>query len=223
MQDLTALKQFYASTDAPSETLFEIWERGRARGDSVTPSTYSPEYRAWIVAKLRRDLDTVGGTRLLSVGCGNAFVEAELAAAGVRVLAVDVLDEAVQMARRKGVDTVVADVTAWCPPRRDWDLIYADGLLGHLYRPGRGCQHILRRLIGWLQARRGTIVISNDVPGSGVRVCEASGVPGFYWLSTRFVVAELRRAGFIPHEVQEFVYDRPLSGKRSRGVVTATG
>jgi hypothetical protein len=72
-------------------------------------------------------------------------VERELHRDGYAVLTIDVLPDAVAPARRKGVNAVVADATAWDPPAGGWDMLYADGLLGHLYDGAAGCVPLLRR------------------------------------------------------------------------------
>ncbi len=200
-----------------------MWERGDAWGDSVTPSTFDPGYRAWIVDKLERCLDGAGGGSLLGVGCGNGIVEAELVRRGRSVLAIDALPQAVRLARRKGVDAIVADATRWQPPHDRWHVVYADGFLGHVYDRYAGCDAIVRRLRSWLAPRHGVLVISNDAPSETERARPATAVPGFYWLSAGYIGERLRSAGFEICETEEFVYERPLSGPRRRAVVTARG
>lgn len=222
MQDLEALRRFYVNDALGGQSLFDIWERGEAWGDSITPTTYSASYRAWILAKLERCLAEAGGDRLLGVGCGNAVIEAELRARGRSVLAIDVLPEAVDIALRKGVDAKVADASTWEPPHRQWHVIYADGFLGHLYDPGTECEPILRRLGGWLEPRRGVLVISNDAAASDAGdVQPADGVHGFHWLSASYIARRLERVGYEVREREKFVYERPFSGPRRRAVVTA--
>jgi hypothetical protein len=69
------LEQFYLSHQGGERNLFQIWEGGGARGDSVTPSTYSTEYRTWMVEKLSGELERHHAKGLLSLGCGNAIEE----------------------------------------------------------------------------------------------------------------------------------------------------
>ena len=83
------LHAYYLGTEQ-DETLFEKWERGEARGDSTTPSVCSPEYRAWMLDRLREALAATPSSSLLSVGAGNAMVERTLCREGYHVLAVDV-------------------------------------------------------------------------------------------------------------------------------------
>jgi SAM-dependent methyltransferase len=219
MQNLDDLRTYYLRDTFERGTLFDVWEEGRAWGDSVTPSTYSPAYRAWIVKKVMRYIDPNAKTPILSLGCGNAVVEAELRRRRCEVLAVDALAEAVALARRKGVDAVVGDVMAWEPPHRRWRVIYADGLLGHVYEPTTGRLPVLQRARQWLAPDVGVIVLSNDAPPEGRDISPAPGVPGFHWLSTRFIAERLQDAGLHVLSAEEFPYERPHSGERRRAVV----
>jgi hypothetical protein len=219
MQDLSQLSEFYLSGTGAGENLFDIWERGEGRGDSVTPSTYSFEYRQWM-SQLLMDLlaDAPGG--LVSIGSGNAVIESALTRAGHRVLAVDALQEAVDCARLKGVEAARADVRVWTPPPENWSVVYADGLLGHLYEPEEGLLPVLNHVRTWLEPTQGTIVISNDHTQSGSGVEPAPGVPGFHWLSEEFLRKETAAAGFQEVSCVLFTYQRPLSGPRTRVVLT---
>ena len=221
MQDLEELRSFYLDDALHGRSLFDIWERGEAWGDSVTPSTYSPAYREWMLAKLEACLADSGGDSVLGVGCGNAIIEAELERRGRSVLAIDVLPEAVEIARDKGVDAVVADATTWDPPHRNWHVVYTDGLLGHLYDAETECHTILKRLHSWVEPRRGRLVVSNDAALDSDGVQSAAGVAGFHWLSTRYISGRLRSAGYEICQADEFIYHRPLSGPRRRAIVTA--
>src|SRR5262245_50939025 len=219
MTDVEQLRQFYLDT-AHGENLFAVWERGDARGDSVTPSTYSAEYRDWMTDLLRTYLDE-GHGGLISLGCGNAVIEASLVRAGYAVLAVDMFAEAVELAQRKGVEAVCADIRDWHPPRdRAWSVLYADGLMGHLYHPEEGLLSPLSDMHDWLAPAGGVLVISNDRPQDVFEVEAAPGVPGFYWLSEEFLRKQAATAGFQELSCTTFLYQRPLSGIRARTVLT---
>ncbi|MCQ4040523.1 class I SAM-dependent methyltransferase [Streptantibioticus rubrisoli] len=221
--ETNGLNEFYSSPGTSGRTLFQTWELGEARGDSVTPSTYSSRYRDWMHDKLLRAIKDSETDRLLSLGSGNAAVESGIAQTGYRVLAVDAVQEAVDIAAAKGVEALRADVMTWSPEGR-WPVVYADGLLGHLYAEGRGLAPVFERIHAWLTAdgTRGTFIASNDSPPSAEPTQAAPGVPGFYWLSGEYLRGEALGAGFSAVEVQYFDYDRPLSGQRSRAVITAT-
>jgi SAM-dependent methyltransferase len=221
--DIDALSRFYLHADNGGPNLFEIWENGGARGDSVTPSTYSAEYRRWMGDLLIDVLDGNDADAVLSLGCGNAAVESDVVRKGYRVFAVDAIHEAVELARAKGVEAIQADITGWTPPH-GWPVIYMDGVLGHLYRTGDGLQHVLPRLRSWLtpaSAGRASLVVSNDSTKDGRPVQAAPGVPGFHWLSGDYLAAQARRAGFDEVTVHAYRYRRPRSGERVRSVVVA--
>ncbi|MEU7608944.1 methyltransferase domain-containing protein [Micromonospora sp. NPDC049204] len=219
----TELLDFYRPQGDGEPNLFEIWEKGGARGDSVTPSTYSTEYRGWMTDILVNRLETNRATGLLSLGCGNAVVEADTAKAGYRVLAVDALEEAVDLARAKGLEAVQADLNTWTPEEK-WSVVYMDGVLGHLYDPENGLQSILKRILTWLEpgpAGVASFVASNDDTRNGSWAQAASNVTGFYWLSAGYLGEQALAAGFDRVEIQHFHYRRPQSGPRRRSVVVA--
>jgi SAM-dependent methyltransferase len=213
------LQAYYV--EAEDENLFEKWERGEARGDSTTPSVCSPEYREWMLERLHEALGDDRDKRLLSVGAGNAMVERMLCREGYHVLAVDALMAATEIASRNGVPALCRDIRTWDPSPDRWDVIYADGLVGHLYDEFGGCQTVMRRMRGWLSGEDGVVVISNDVPPGDEPVKPAPGVRGFHWLSTAWIAEALVEAGFTPTLTTEFVYERPLSGPRRRAIIAA--
>lgn len=220
LPDVGQLQDFYGPAKDGERNLFEVWETGGARGDSVTPSVFSPAYRAWMRDKLLAAFTEHEPRRLLSLGSGNAAVERELARSGVEILAVDALQEAVDLARDKGLDAIRADVTSWTPVAR-WPVIYCDGLLGHLYDPDTGLAPVLARFRSWMAATGGSLIVSNDSPKDDSALQAAAGVPGFHWLSGGYLRREALAAGFTEVAVETFRYERPLSGERLRAVVTA--
>ncbi|GJF28397.1 hypothetical protein KNE206_10970 [Kitasatospora sp. NE20-6] len=216
---LDDLVDFYLPQRADEPSLFEIWERGEARGDSVTPSTFSPEYRTWMRGVLVGELRRHSATGMLSLGSGNAAVESDVQRDGYRVLAVDAMAEAVAIARSKGIEAVRADITVWTPEEH-WPVVYMDGLLGHLLVDGG--LPVLSRIRSWLAAGgHGTLVASNDSTRNGEPVQQAPGVTGFHWLSEEYLRDQALAAGFAEVEVETFHYRRPLSGDRARSVIVA--
>jgi 2-polyprenyl-3-methyl-5-hydroxy-6-metoxy-1,4-benzoquinol methylase len=213
------LRSFYL-TGSEEPSIFEEWEHGTARGDSTTPSICSPTYRWWILEHLRNALDRDRKNLLLSLGAGNAFVERVLGREGYPVLAVDALDQAVELARRAGVPAICQNLYTWDAEPEYWDVVYADGLLGHLHDGHDGAHTALCLLHSWLKPS-GAVVISNDSPNTDDAVQESANVPGFYWLSDRWIAQELRRAGFTRVSTASIDYRRPLSGLRTRVVITA--
>lgn len=213
------LRRFYLSGNE-ERTLFHQWEEGIPRGNSTTPSISSSAYRWWILEHLRNALDRDRRRLLLSIGAGNAFVERVLCREGYLVLALDALEEAVDLARRAGVPAIRQNILTWRSPHDRWGVIYADGVLGHLHdeadQAGETLESLRRCLVPG-----GTLVISNDAPPGDEPVRLSSNVPGFYWLSTGWIADELRQAGFEQISTASIRYRRPLSGARTRAIVTA--
>jgi SAM-dependent methyltransferase len=218
------LVNFYLGETGDGSNIFDVWEGGGARGDSVTPSTYSAEYRHWMCDRLLTELARCNAGGLLSLGCGNAAVEVGVAREGYRVLGVDAIEEAVELARAKGIDALCADIMRWSP-NEVWSVIYMDGVLGHLYDPQTGLQGIMRRIRSWLtpssDSGKATFIASNDAPNNGGQAQPAPGVNGFYWLSVNYLRDQALAAGFSDVETEEFHYQRPLSGDRERSIIVA--
>jgi len=75
-QDLDRVREFYTArrpVGRSGASIYEIWEKGGAFNDSITPSTYVPEYRSHMVLKLLSL--TACKQKIFSLGCGNGFVE----------------------------------------------------------------------------------------------------------------------------------------------------
>ena len=213
------LRSFYL-TGNEEQSIFDEWEHGIARGDSTTPSVSSPTYRWWILEHLRNALNRDRKHLLLSVGSGNAFVERVLCREGYPVLAVDALDHAVQLARQAGVPAINRNLYTWKTELGYWDVLYADGLLGHLHDGQDGAHVALSLFYSWVKPG-GTVVISNDSPKTDAPVQQSTNVPGFYWLSDHWIADELKRAGFSRVSTASITYRRPVSGLRTRAIITA--
>lgn len=218
------LVRFYRADGADELSIFEVWEEGGSRNDSVTPSTYSQEYRNWMRDRLITELERNGGG-LLSLGCGNAAVEAQVAQRGFRVLAMDAMEEAVALARRKGLEAICADIYQW-EPEEPWAVIYIDGVLGHLHDEQNGLTTVLERIRPWLtpsdegSSGVATLIASNDAPNNGAAFQKAPRVNGFYWLSAEYLRDQALRAGFKDVRTEKFRYRRPISGERVRSIMT---
>jgi hypothetical protein len=136
------------------------------------------------------------------------------------------MEEAVKLARRKGLRALCADIYEWEPDEL-WSVIYIDGVLGHLYDQHQGLVPVLERIRSWLEPRRdsqsclASLVASNDAPQNGESVEAAAGVKGFRWLSAEYMRAQALLAGFKAVSTQEYRYQRPISGGRTRAVITA--
>lgn len=221
MQDVQTVREYYLIEREQHMNIYQIWETGGAFNDSVTPSTWCEDYRRWITLKLENQLRFETSKNILSIGCGNAFVEQELCYKGYTVLGVDINESAVQLALDKGVPAIVADIYQWEPEDKGFDLIYCDGVLGHLYVEETNCRTALSRLRSWLKPGEGILLISNDASKDGRAVAPAPGVKGFYHFSEEFVISELEKTGFELVDTNSYLYQRPLSGPRRRLVVAA--
>lgn len=223
-QDLDRVRNFYCSRRAMEGaelSIYEIWERGAAFHDSVTPSTFSPEYRSHMVLKLISL--TQENARVFSIGCGNGFVEADLQRCGRRVRAIDCNEEAVLLTAQKGVEAFTADFFGLSPASlAGTEAIYADGLLGHLFQPREELWHFLDKLRS-LNLRRGTrLVFSNDAPRDGdAAFAPHDRVDDFWFLSKDYLREVLAAAGLETTESYYFPYIRPVSGMRNRTICIA--
>ena len=92
------LPNYYGSVpDRGGRNLYELWEDRIPFGDSITPSGFSPDYVAHILAIVLEN--AAKGSRIVSLGSGNGFVEALLHANGYEVLCVDHNEDAVAITR----------------------------------------------------------------------------------------------------------------------------
>jgi SAM-dependent methyltransferase len=215
-----AVRDYYLHDNDGEPSIYHIWEKGDGRGDVTTPATSSEPYRQWLSSLLRGLLAESTDPGLLSLGCGNGVIEAGIAADGTRVLAVDAMEHAVELAREKGLDVVHADVLSWTPPPGPWTVIYTDGMLGHIADSAESVQNVVRRFKSWLPVG-GTLVISNDPPRNDDELQENPKVAKYYWFSQEFLHRHVEACGFREVTSTFFTYEKPISGPRDRIVVTA--
>ena len=133
--------------------------------------------------------------------------------------------EAVALARQKGLEAICADIYQW-EPDEPWQVIYIDGVLGHLYDPEVGLVPVMERIRSWLVPRAdsvsgvATLIASNDAPNNGADVQKAPGVNGFYWLSAEYLRDQALEADFTEAVTDDFRYQRPISGERVRAIMS---
>jgi SAM-dependent methyltransferase len=202
-------------------SIYQIWERGEAHADSVTPATYSKEYQSHIVLKAERL--TTAQSRVFSIGCGNAGIEAVLQQRGRRVDAIDCNREAVALANQKGVAATQGDFMSMCPDSlAPYDLVYADGLIGHLCSAQEGLGPFLQGLARAGLRTGAKLLISNDAPRKPGADLEPHGsVEGFWLVSHLHLADRLVQSGYKVLESYTFPYHRPQSGLRDRSVCVA--
>jgi 2-polyprenyl-3-methyl-5-hydroxy-6-metoxy-1,4-benzoquinol methylase len=101
--------------------------------------------------------------RILSVGAGNGFTEVALRVAGFSVLATDRSDVALEYCRRKGLKTLRYEFpNQSLPTPEKFDVIYCDGLLGHLWHPEQGYGRCWVRFSEFCHAGA-LLILSNDL------------------------------------------------------------
>ena len=212
---------YYSSIDASIEkSIFHLWERGGYHKDSITPATHVPEYRRHIASRIRQE--TPIGGKIFSLGCGNGFVEAELIKDGYTVSAIDLHSDAVALSRRRGVQTEQKDFFE--TDKHDFEsvnCIYADGFIGHLYDHGHRLSLFFHHIETMLNGRSVNCVLSNDAPtNSKLEVQQHEAVPEFWYISAEHLASEVHSRGHQARISEYFSYDRPLSGRRRRTIVT---
>ncbi|NEO38722.1 MAG: class I SAM-dependent methyltransferase [Moorea sp. SIOASIH] len=212
---------YYSQPREQGKSIYTIWEEGKAYKDSITPTTYDTNYREFITNKIESLLNYEVTSNILSIGSGNAFVESDLHKKGYNVIANDVNEDAIEIARNKGLPVVFADVNQWEPEQKNFDLIYCDGVVGHLYKPEVGLTKLFSRLRDWLVSKQGILLISNDAAVINAPVHPHPRVKGFYWFSADYLRSELLSAGFEAVENENFIYHRPLTGEKERLILEA--
>jgi hypothetical protein len=223
-RDIESVNAFYSTKRAVAggeKSLYEIWEEGGALNDSVTPSTYSEEYQSHVLLKLLSL--TQAGDVVFSIGCGNGVIEGRLASLDRVVRAIDCNAEAVALSVTKGVDATQADffdlqggVLAGV------DLVYGDGVLGHLFDADRGLDDFFVQLRDVGLASGARLLLSNDAPRvAGIDVTPHDRVRDFWFLSIDYLSRQLERFGLRVVERYYFPYFRPESGLRPRSICVA--
>jgi SAM-dependent methyltransferase len=224
-QDLDLVRDYYTSprpTGQVDKSIYDIWETGGAFNDSITPSTYVPEYRSHIVLKILSL--TSRNSNIFSFGCGNGFVEAELVNFDRWVRAIDCNEAAVKLTRKKGVEAYVADFFMLQPEdMANTDVVYADGLLGHLFDPDEEIVPALSKIESLNLKSGARLVFSNDSPRDMTAAfAPHERVAGFWFLSKDYLRDKLSSFGFETTESYYFPYCRPISGLRNRTICIAS-
>ncbi len=147
----------YEPVDEPS--LYQRWERNETATMTAPIAVRSAAYREFIADMLepyRRP-----GATLLSVGAGNGFVEVELQSRSWDVTATDRAEDAVAHCRAKGLRAARLELLA-DQPIGQFDAIYCDGVLGHLWQEDSATSTAWLALAA-LAARGAVCLASNDL------------------------------------------------------------
>lgn len=152
----------YDASEVSGESLFALWERGESGQMPAPLSVRQPRYRRLIIELVKRHHPSLHAT-VLSIGAGNGFTEANLVSAGFDVVATDCSEIALEYCRQKGVKTVHYEFPNQSPSGlNQFDVIYCDGLLGHLWQPERGYTHCWTRFAEFAKFRS-LLILSNDL------------------------------------------------------------
>ena len=151
----------YESVDGPS--LFERWDFGHDVPFEAPLSVRDPAYRD-LLQQLFALIRATRNRSLVSVGAGNGVVEAELSDHGWNVLATDCSDAALARCASRGLR-----IQHFCLCRDkaigQFDVIYCDGVMGHLWRPESALVSAWTAL-SELGVNGALAVVSNDLSGS---------------------------------------------------------
>jgi SAM-dependent methyltransferase len=215
------LPQVQAIYESPVEdglSRFQLWEEGRSPGSSCTPSTFDRTYLGNIAGQIESILEPLGGERILSLGCGNGFIERELVTRGhTDILATDVSKQALELASAKGLDTTFLDATINFPFGEDegFDMIISDGVIGHL-ADERGSLAGFFKRCGSILNHGGVLFMGNDTPMTAEAVQKHHKLDGIYWFSIAHLLSSLGEAGYEDVQTRIETYQRPELGPRDR-------
>lgn len=209
---------YYDVCSDDKKSIYHVWEERGWLNDSITPSVHVSDYQNYITDKIIEI--TPPGRGVFSLGCGNGFVEAALTQRQVPLSAIDINQDAVDLALRKGVsahkkcfyDTDEDDY-------RNVGCIYADGFIGHMFEEEQGLDKFFSHLMGCNIAPGTKLLISNDAPIDKSREFQPhEKVEGFWYVSASFLVETSLKWGINRGVSHYYTYDRPLSGPRRRTV-----
>lgn len=203
-----------------SQSVLLDWEAGRWSDTPPPPAVHSVAYRQMMV-DLFLGLARSARPSLLSLGCGNAMVELELQRQGFDVLATDYSVEAVDLAISKGLRGESLDVLA-PPPSYSYDLVYADGLLGHVAVLPDGLERLTHTMRSVVEVS-GMIVLAYELSDSNTASYAVTGhaEARFFRPPAGEVVPLLRPLlpGWALQSIRIATYVRPGRGERRREIV----
>lgn len=136
--------------------------RGIYPGDHLLP------VHDWLRPASHSDRQLLGHCRgaTVDVGCGPGRMSAHLAERGHSVLGIDIVREAVEQTRRRGVPALRRNIFDPLPGEGSWDtMLLADGNIGIGGEP----RVLLRRAAAAL-TETGRVVVDLGAPGTGLRV-----------------------------------------------------
>lgn len=215
-EELTEVKDIYNKPIKDGESRFELWEMGKAFGDSVTPSTYDKNYLKQIVDII--ESISTPKSKILSIGCGNAFIEKQLVDKGYDLLATDILESALLLAEKKGLKTKKVDATKRLPfSYNSYDLVISDGVIGHLVDKNNSIDIFLKHCTTVLK-NKGILFVANDEPLNGKELQLHNNL-NVFWVSKKYIEKALRKNGFDNINSTFINYTRPETGIKQRVII----
>ncbi|MFA5086004.1 MAG: methyltransferase domain-containing protein [Candidatus Paceibacterota bacterium] len=212
---INKIKKYYESPVENGKTRFEIWENGKNMGNSMTPSTSHKKYRERMIVILNKLLNYTSGNRILSCGCGNAFIERLLLDSSHNVLATDVCESALGFAKNKGLKTRVLNASKPFGLKENYfDLSFSDGLIGHLLDSKLSVKKFIKENKKVLK-EQGLLFISNESTSNNEDI-EYISRADYYFTSPQYLKSELRKNGFEAIQSLLVPYRRPSEGIQSR-------
>jgi 2-polyprenyl-3-methyl-5-hydroxy-6-metoxy-1,4-benzoquinol methylase len=210
--------EMYETPVQDGKSRFQLWEEGKNIGASVTPSTFNKKYLKEITETIVSLIKPITNPKILSVGCGNAFIELELSKLGYDILVTDVSPQALQLADKKGLKTMYFDAIEPTPIDGKFDLIMSDGVIGHLADEDASIAKFLENTKKLLN-KKGVIFIANDTPTKSIDIQKHDGFSHIYWFSSSYFKEQLKSAGFTSIGSKYLEYFRPNYGQRKRVLV----
>ncbi|MFA7243818.1 MAG: methyltransferase domain-containing protein [Patescibacteria group bacterium] len=210
------VKNYYENAAENGQSRLDVWEKGGAIKQSMTPSTSHKSYRRTVmrlVSELSSYLPS-NKKNVLSCGCGNAFLEKDMADAGYNILATDLCNSALEYARQKGLNTQILDVSKPFKLKEKFHVIFSDGLIGHLVGKSLLLENFLCQSYTTLESG-GIIMIGNEEPRNK-KDLEYIGRADYYFTSGKFLSNRLTNAGFEATGYIKIPYLRPIEGKQYR-------
>ncbi|CAM4042654.1 class I SAM-dependent methyltransferase [Pseudoalteromonas byunsanensis] len=147
------------NTSTHGKTLYDDWLN---LCDSVIPpplSVRSNSYRRWLSKVISVLADK--NDKVLSIGSGIGAAEKYFKEKSINITASDIHPRSLEICRSKGLETISLDIRSYNSGDLHYDVIYADGVLGHIWEDENSGSKIWENLKSL--SRSGFLLLSNDI------------------------------------------------------------